>query len=703
MDHKSRFIIRLLFRSVAMALIFLGGVSAHGQQPIFDFDQGCSNPAITGIIKCNISQPPVKGRDIIYFPNVIFAPGDLVSVGAGGCVQTGGPGKTWKLYLNPSGPNSDRLYHGLIKIPTAKAGALTVGTQMTRLLDVTTVNKTQYLLVTGIGVPPSQLLLHLGYEDDGYSDNGYSNHDSGTEDQCQNVYDAYVKIVIYRGVAPPPLPGAFDFNLAWNSQDPQGLPLNPEWVWQTRPQNAGNVPDTALCSNFINNFFITACSNQTNSSNVDNPTGFNESVCSLEGNEFFHGHLNWFPVTYQGKISFGEHAIDDDYDLEFIRDGNPGSVNGRNKIHSEFDSEETVDNFHTNEWNAFHDAVDRRDGAETDLANCRSGHSVCTAAQITELQNEVAMPNTLFDGQTIVTGMFGVDCEHDCKSELHPIYAMATLRDNYESGPDDEAWLMFVRNIGDEGFCSSRLWSAGFTSYTFKLRWREGMTSVEVLARDFEGTIGTTGPIVGILLPPSPDKGIYVTFFLPSPSEHPLIDGALHLKWIGQPALERGKQSISTRKVILPPVTTTKSAITTTKPPVTTASTSAQSAISATQPPVAVRGGVIGVFTQSNKAEDIDEAEHLLQAAINQLPEGQKQQVLKARGAAILRPMHPLPSTGPARQISVPPAMPLLNFRANASAGNATEKDQRDAAQIRALCAATNNAPAGVPAGTCKQ
>ena len=59
------------------------------------------------------------------------------------------------------------------------------------------------------------------------------------------------------------------------------------------------------------------------------------------------------------------------------------------------------------------------------------------------------------------------------KSELHPLYAMALRRDAVSNDPSDEGWLMFVRNRGDEGFCSSQLWDSGFTDYTFRLPWRD--------------------------------------------------------------------------------------------------------------------------------------------------------------------------------------------------------------------------------------
>jgi hypothetical protein len=52
-----------------------------------------------------IEQPNVK-QHITNYTGVGFEPGDRVTISAGGCVQTGGAGKTWKRYVDPQGPNS---------------------------------------------------------------------------------------------------------------------------------------------------------------------------------------------------------------------------------------------------------------------------------------------------------------------------------------------------------------------------------------------------------------------------------------------------------------------------------------------------------------------------------------------------------------------------------------------------------------------
>jgi LGFP repeat len=63
-----------------------------------------------------IDQPNVKAPKTWYDDGILFN-GDLVTIDAGGCVQTGGWGDTWKRYVNPHGRGSDRLYHGLVYLP----------------------------------------------------------------------------------------------------------------------------------------------------------------------------------------------------------------------------------------------------------------------------------------------------------------------------------------------------------------------------------------------------------------------------------------------------------------------------------------------------------------------------------------------------------------------------------------------------------
>jgi hypothetical protein len=75
----------------------------------------CADRTAKGKIVCTINQPVVTQHETEY-RRVVFAAGDIVEVTADGCVQTGGFGDTWKRYVNPSGPNSAHLYHGMIRL-----------------------------------------------------------------------------------------------------------------------------------------------------------------------------------------------------------------------------------------------------------------------------------------------------------------------------------------------------------------------------------------------------------------------------------------------------------------------------------------------------------------------------------------------------------------------------------------------------------
>lgn len=170
-----------------IASFFLVSVFALQAEDQFDLITAQSNTSSQTIWR--ISQPNVKQASTDY-PQIRFVPGDSVSIDAGGCVQTGGAGATWKQYVNPSGPNSDRLYHGEIWIPG-------INTKLTRVKDFAAFKKAQTIpSPLPAGVSASELYLHLGYEDDHYGDNGYYRPDDGTENQCKNSTTAYVIVSI---------------------------------------------------------------------------------------------------------------------------------------------------------------------------------------------------------------------------------------------------------------------------------------------------------------------------------------------------------------------------------------------------------------------------------------------------------------------------------------------------------------------------
>jgi hypothetical protein len=111
--------------------------------------------------------------------------GDTILVSAGGCVKTGGHGLTWKRYVDPQGPNSDRLHDGLIGLP---------GLAVMRIQDFFNEYRGRYVAPQSPGGYVDK--LYLSYEDDGPSDNGYSSHDNGTGNQCLSVGNAWFNLTI---------------------------------------------------------------------------------------------------------------------------------------------------------------------------------------------------------------------------------------------------------------------------------------------------------------------------------------------------------------------------------------------------------------------------------------------------------------------------------------------------------------------------
>src|SRR5260370_40569532 len=100
------------FALVAALLVLVGGaVSYEYNETLLSHAQGPNGrvthvESATNIDLWRINEPNVKQR-ITPYPEIRFQPGDVITIDAGGCVQTGGHGDTWKRYVNPSGDDSD--------------------------------------------------------------------------------------------------------------------------------------------------------------------------------------------------------------------------------------------------------------------------------------------------------------------------------------------------------------------------------------------------------------------------------------------------------------------------------------------------------------------------------------------------------------------------------------------------------------------
>ena len=154
--------------------------SVFAQEKVQSTTTDNGNTIIWSITEPNVAKASEE------FPQIVFMPNDKISITAGGCVQTGGHGKTWKSYVNPSGPNSENFYSGLISIPGLTPSLDRIGNY---------VNRTFFLISSN---PNQRTFLTLGYQDNNYNDNGYMNrnNDNGTEDQCEGQGNAWVTIKI---------------------------------------------------------------------------------------------------------------------------------------------------------------------------------------------------------------------------------------------------------------------------------------------------------------------------------------------------------------------------------------------------------------------------------------------------------------------------------------------------------------------------
>jgi hypothetical protein len=132
-----------------------------------------------------IDAPNVQQAETSY-SQIKFRGGDTVTVTAGGCVQHGGPGKTWALYVDPQKPANSPYFYGQIRLPGMFV--------MQKIKDVQT--SSYKVPADAVG----DMFLKLGFTDFRYPDNGYWGRegDDGYNDQCKGQPNAWVEIAIAR-------------------------------------------------------------------------------------------------------------------------------------------------------------------------------------------------------------------------------------------------------------------------------------------------------------------------------------------------------------------------------------------------------------------------------------------------------------------------------------------------------------------------
>jgi hypothetical protein len=317
--------------------------------------------------------------------------------------------------------------------------------------------------------------------------------------------------------ANPKSPGPRCLDLVFDrGADHNGIPLNPRWGYQQPGVPIADPRDLCrpLFYPFLSRIVNPACTSQSPSYDGAGGLSIAGAACPHGGGPA-SGHSDWVPATYTGgPLYFEDHASswggDDDYSMNLHVANARGSLIGNKAggfIHLEFDSDETIDHFGTTWWNQLHQNVDN-------LGDSFHGRKLGDRA--------------------IVTGLMGIDWVHTPGMESHPVYAMAI-----ESAPGD--WGFFVRNNGDEGFCSSDDHPVSFAGgvYTFKFDWQPGATGVQISAQIHDGLASFSVlngiPGAGVQINPVLNDGVYVTFKMPSSLAQlkPFYDGEIKLHWIG--------------------------------------------------------------------------------------------------------------------------------------------------------------------------
>jgi len=453
-----------------------------------------------------IRHPDVTRPDAAY-PSITFRRGDLVSIAAGGCVQTGGLGLTWKRYVRPMARDrsNDDMYFGSVSIPGVLSSS--------PLQDVVRQAPIAVTIDPGPGA-----MLHLQYNDDNYHDNGYWGADDGWWEQCRYMEPAWAVVVIQHDCAPlaAGCSTASPMDVVADRMEGNGLPFNPRWGFQA---TAGALVPPEQMLNLSRK--TETMPEDGADLNIRQPTEKNNAPlkCPQESKTDasvstmgrIGGHVNWTAATYEGQLTWKDYSGDDgDYNFSLGTDGRAGhTVNNSGALQLEFDSSEVVDRAKSAWWQGLRHAVDAGGSAARNLVNNR---------------------------RAVVVGLLGLDCAHACGSELHPVYVMA-IRLNDD--PHDDTWAVFARNWGNEGYCGpddrplrmgdpvtgTQLWTVRIL-----LPPPPGLTWQDA-RRTPDSAVEMSDPGMSFDSLLQPGSGVLVNFHLLSPDKHSLADGVIHLDW----------------------------------------------------------------------------------------------------------------------------------------------------------------------------
>lgn len=327
---------------------------------------------------------------------------------------------------------------------------------------------------------------------------------------------------------PPPAPApskGFDVHFDPSQLDPNGAPRNVDWEAQLH----GGPPNPDTCND--GQPYSSACTQDKPC--MDQPDARHEAFCFIgkvtSGSpiQSFFGHADWMVVQYDGSIGWFNFGYDFDYNLLIVPGTLPqgtdnehgvttnnnlvGGAQRHRYIELEWDSDETDGAFpEPNQagaplswWAKFKNAAQAYDG------------SPAADEQLARLLHP-SDEHTLACGS--VVGLFGLDCDHGCRSEIHPVYGLAVQR---TEDPNDNEWSVLVRNWGTGGYCSQYNDELAATSLSLVLPYSSSSPPTRIAVQDFVATTAS-GPgaqcpkvyfqdgqtILNVTLPAPQNKGV---------------------------------------------------------------------------------------------------------------------------------------------------------------------------------------------------
>lgn len=320
---------------------------------------------------------------------------------------------------------------------------------------------------------------------------------------------AAVTLIAFQAVA-----GPHPADLLSRSQDRNGFPRNPFWQVQDSSPTARPAigvlcalrwpRQPAAVADYFGN---PDCTSQLSQLSVEAPIrGFSARICDAAAlrEPRFPGHLNWYPVTVTGQGDW-LHVDLLDHDANFLlRPDSVGAIpapgltskipSGKVAYKLEFDSREVFEV----------------------IATTHAGLPLWDRAL-----NSQERKRTLNGKRYEAIGLYGLDAEHEYWAELHPVWGLAI---QVQADADGESWIVFARNSGNEGGCSSRarlLLPAGKDGYSglrFDLPSDIATPKIEAVFRDIFGreaavSVQHTGRAVQLDVPfGTPSQGVQLVF-----------------------------------------------------------------------------------------------------------------------------------------------------------------------------------------------